>query len=167
MSDEARKQVEKILDNVGVKFNAAYKGVKRKALNGDSDMDEWDCTFTSGDSGRNFEAFEFFTGLGLRSPLAKPWGGGNMPRPGTLMREEMEKARKPKAPHAADVLYSLLMDGSALDQSFDEWCADFGYDTDSRKAERIFDACRDNARKLRRLFDQVAREALQTALQDY
>jgi hypothetical protein len=41
-----------------------------------------------------------------------------------------------------DVLACLASDASALDcASFEEWAADLGYDTDSRKAETVYRAC--------------------------
>lgn len=52
-------------------------------------------------------------------------------------------------PTAADVLSSLLLDASGPEE-FADWCGDFGYDTDSRRAERTFKACQVIARKLRR-----------------
>jgi hypothetical protein len=45
----------------------------------------------------------------------------------------------------------LLSDASAGEQSFEEFCLEFGYDPDSRKAERIHKACEKTARELRRL----------------
>jgi hypothetical protein len=64
------------------------------------------------------------------------------------------------APEVGDVLNSLSLDASALDQSFDDWCGDFGYDTDSRKAERTYTACRDLAYKLQRLLGNAAFQEL-------
>src|SRR6478752_235815 len=32
---------------------------------------------------------------------------------------------------AADVLHCLISDASSVDNTFEEWCADFGYDSDS------------------------------------
>ena len=52
-------------------------------------------------------------------------------------------------PDPADVFYSLLMDCDVLESGgFENWAADLGYDTDSRKAERTFAACVDIAVKL-------------------
>lgn len=47
------------------------------------------------------------------------------------------------SPNLADVLHSLLLDGEAFfnGETFEEWASNFGYDTDSRKAEEIFKAC--------------------------
>lgn len=54
-------------------------------------------------------------------------------------------------PDAEGVLDCLLSDCSALDQSFEDWCGDFGYDTDSRKAEATYKACADLGKKVKRL----------------
>jgi hypothetical protein len=39
------------------------------------------------------------------------------------------------------------------EQDFESFCADFGYDTDSRKAEKIWNACRASNRKAKRIID--------------
>jgi hypothetical protein len=45
-----------------------------------------------------------------------------------------------KEPSAADVLDCLASDASGYDnaQSFEEWARDYGYDPDSRKAEKTY-----------------------------
>jgi len=65
-----------------------------------------------------------------------------------------------REPTAADVLACLVIDANAGEQSFEEFCSDLGYDSDSRKAERIHAACVRMAPRLRRFlgehFDNVA-----------
>ncbi len=56
-----------------------------------------------------------------------------------------------REPTTADVVESVLSSQGADEQSFEEWCGDFGYDTDSRKALATFKACRVEARAVRRL----------------
>jgi hypothetical protein len=58
---------------------------------------------------------------------------------------------RPPTPDIADVLESLQSDSRDSDSSFDSWASDFGYDTDSRKAESVYRACQESARKLRNL----------------
>lgn len=70
-------------------------------------------------------------------------------------------------PPLADVLYSLLLDGSASDEAFDDWCANFGYDTDSRKAEKTYDQCRDIGRSLERMFSRADLAELRELFSDY
>lgn len=65
------------------------------------------------------------------------------------------------APELDDVLYCLISDASVLDYAtFEEWADDFGYDTDSRKAEQIYRDCLALALQLRSFIDlDAAREA--------
>lgn len=181
MSNEARTQVEKILANTGVKFSAIHTGQRKRD---NWDCDAWVCKFEraqaivsafaprAGGATAHSETFDYFTGLGNRKPM--PWNVGApgydcgpKPRPGTMLYAQWMESAKPQTPHPADVLHSLIADSSATGQSFADWCSDFGYDTDSRKAFATYEACQQNADKLARLFDRVAREALIEALQDY
>jgi hypothetical protein len=59
-----------------------------------------------------------------------------------------------KEPTAADVLSCLVADADALDYSFEEWCGDFGYDTDSRTAEKTYKACCKSGMKTRRFLGE-------------
>ena len=54
-------------------------------------------------------------------------------------------------PKAADVLDCLASDAASIEnaRSFEDWCSDFGYDTDSRRAERTFKTCERQAHKLK------------------
>lgn len=54
-------------------------------------------------------------------------------------------------PDAEGVLECLLSDASGADESFESWCADYGYDSDSRKAERTYKLIQSQTAKLRRL----------------
>lgn len=56
-------------------------------------------------------------------------------------------------PDVADVLHSLLMDGSAIDSgSFADWCSEYGYDEDSIKVRAMYDACLQIGLRLRAAF---------------
>ena len=45
-----------------------------------------------------------------------------------------------REPSAEDVLECLLSDSYGAYQTFEQWCSDLGYDSDSRKAERTYRA---------------------------
>lgn len=66
----------------------------------------------------------------------------------------LERLAKPVAPNVESVLYSLLMDSSALDMTFEEWCGDYGYEEDSIKANKIFAECNEQGKKLKRLLGE-------------
>ena len=59
---------------------------------------------------------------------------------------------EPRKPTLQDILSCLIMDADGADAlTFEEWCSDFGYDTDSRKAERIFNESRRSSVLLQRI----------------
>lgn len=70
------------------------------------------------------------------------------------------KGHKGAPPTCADVLDCLASDSCGVDQSFEDWAADLGYDTDSRKAERTFRICQEQARKLKAILGPDAYQEL-------
>lgn len=71
------------------------------------------------------------------------------------------------APELSGVLYCLLLDAEAVDHgSFEDWAGNFGYDTDSRKAEGIYRACLETGLKLRAMLGDETIQRLREALQD-
>lgn len=109
-------------------------------------VDQWRVTLSSK---AGFHSFDYFTGLGLRH---KPdsWG-----------------KRKPRKPKVADVLHSLILDASAADENFHDWCANFGYSDDSIKAMNTYKACIEVAVALRKHFSPDTLRTVRELLQDY
>jgi len=126
--------------------------------------DEWRVTFNKGNT---TEVFQYFTGIGHRkSKVPVPPEVKRSPR--TLYAEEWKRQHlKPVKPHPAGVLHSLILDSSASSESFNSWCDNFGYDTDSRKALATYELCQVNSDKLARIFTSAQRQALSDVLQDY
>lgn len=54
-------------------------------------------------------------------------------------------------PSVRDVVECLVLDSSAADESFDEWAANYGYDTDSRAAYAMWQAVKEQTAEFRRL----------------
>lgn len=67
----------------------------------------------------NSQSFEYYTGIGNKT-----------------------------APDYDSFLESILSDSEALDMTFEDFCDEFGYDSDSRKAFKVWESCCNNARKL-------------------
>lgn len=82
-------------------------------------------------------------------------------------QEALEECTEPSKPELDDVLQCLLSDASMVrhGQTFEEWAGDFGYDTDSRKAEKCFNNCRDEWTGLIRIGADM--DALDELFQDY
>lgn len=71
-----------------------------------------------------------------------------------------------KAPSKKDVLYSFIMN-DVTDMDFEDFCSEFGYDNNSKKALRIFKACKEQTENFYRLFNEEEREILRELLRDY
>lgn len=71
-----------------------------------------------------------------------------------------------KAPTKKDILYSLVMD-DVNDMNFDDFCMNFGYDNDSIKALRIFEACQKQTKEFYDVFNADEIEILRELLEDY
>lgn len=83
---------------------------------------------------RNAIAHEVETGR-----IAKPnWSGSIFPGPAI------------PGPDPVDVFSSLCLDSSVLDYAtFEDWASDYGYEADSRRAEKVYKDCLSVALKIR------------------
>lgn len=71
-------------------------------------------------------------------------------------------------PDAVDVLASLAMEADVIDYaSFEDWAESFGYDPDSREAEKVYNACMDTALKLRSALGDDGLNQLKEAANDH
>jgi len=175
-SDNIRARVASILDGASVSFSARHLGQTKRD---NRECDEWRVSFAY--PGKPVEEFAYFTGLGLRAEptsAARIQARGQFPglsendikrktSYGRRYAAFLETLRKPKSPHPADVLHSIFLDSSASEQSFRDWCADYGYSDDSIKALDTYRACQENGYRLRRLFKSETIAALSESLQDY
>lgn len=71
------------------------------------------------------------------------------------------------SPELADVLNCLMRDAECGAQSFEDFCAALGYDTDSRSAEKTWRACKATARNLARLFNNDMLRDLRELFEDF
>lgn len=162
-------QQAKTTDETVAEYLAAQRIAYTATLVGETKRDNWTCDewrvqFTRHDAppahapnatGKKTAELEtrYYTGTGHRKTPKKRMSWDNAPRPVT--------------PTAANVLYSLLMDAQGAEQPFDYWCSDFGYDTDSRKALSVYEACCAIRRDLYKLLTTEQRDTLRTMLEDY
>lgn len=96
---------------------------------------------------RNFECTISFVGRGYHEPLTVYFSQGSAHE---------------NPPTLAEVLDCLASDASGIEnaRSFEEWASEYGYDTDSRKAERTYKICEKQARDLERFLGQDAYQQL-------
>ena len=92
---------------------------------------------------RNFDCTITMVGRGNHEPMTVYFSQGS--------------AHK-KNPTLAEVLDCLASEASGVDnaRSFEDWASEYGYDTDSRKAERTYQICKKQAQELKALLGQDA-----------
>lgn len=71
--------------------------------------------------------------------------------------DNLIKLLEPIAPSDYNILASLDV---TYEDNFEDWCDSFGYDTDSKRVEKIYQACIEQDRMLRRLFNTKELELL-------
>lgn len=83
------------------------------------------------------------------------------------LRQNEKEYAKPQVPHIAGILHSLTLDASANDYSFNDWCNEYGCESDSIKALNMYQECCDAAKELSKLFNRTELSELSELLQDY
>ena len=79
----------------------------------------------------------------------------------------MGKGHNGAEPELEMVLESCFLDSSAKDMSFHEWCAEYGYDTDSISNKQTYKACVAIGEQLEEVFGEdleTIEEELQEAI---
>jgi len=81
--------------------------------------------------------------------------------------KQLNRPGTPTPPKPAEVLAAVCREYLDAREPFEDWASNFGYDSDSRKAERIYFACQGHKRQLDTLgltYAQVRRFAELSAL---
>ena len=107
----------------GITITATYTGSKPAPWNGDANWNHHKIRVYY--KGRRLE-FDFW------ASLAKP------------------EVRSPR--EVLDAFECFLSDAISGNQDFEEFCSEFEYDTDSRKAEKTWKACKSSYSKFKRVF---------------
>ena len=148
---ETHAAVEALLQSKFITFKINYAGETRQ---GDWACDQWGVNIFAPLS-KPSVFFPYDTGLGLRKTLRKRYAW------------EDKAPTKPIAPHIAAVLHSSMLDSESIDMSFDNWCDNFGGNTDSIKSFNMYRECCEFAKKFRPLFDRDTYQQLSKLLEDY
>ena len=70
-------------------------------------------------------------------------------------------------PELSHVIWCLFMDCLDPSSSFEEWCEEYGYDSDSRRAEGLYDECRRNMASLRTMLQPGDMDTLTNLFKDF
>lgn len=96
----------------------------------------------------NGVSFEYHIGIGHATKST----GFNKPlslKNKKVIRDGDTYIHVPKLKH---ILHALALDAQSGLDTFEDFCSNFGYDTDSRKALEVYLACQDANIKLRKVF---------------
>ncbi len=119
----------------------------------------------------NGQRFDYYTGVGHRhinrmTVLGTKWDYDYIKKNRhKLYMDVLVQVSKPVTPKFDSILACLVQDAIGSSQTFDDWCSDYGYDTDSRKALQIYMDCQEIAKKLRLAKVPLEKEA--ERLQEY
>jgi hypothetical protein len=119
---------------------------------------EWRVTLTrdglagAGSGGQVKWSFPYRMGLGhVQTPCGKPQGAWRGETPCQHVR--CQGKWKPAPPDLYAVFCSLKADDT-MGRTYNEWCGDYGFDTDSRKAMDTYLACQKSEADSRRFFGE-------------
>lgn len=161
------KDVQAFLDTITVKYSVVYIG---QTSWGGITADKFAVSFTRNNT---VSTFDFYQGIGLRE---KRKDKADLLEYTEAFRKLIDQpVRYPIdgdpvfvfVPTSASVLYCLLLDSESGQCTFHEFCEDFGYNEDSRKALDTYLACQNTGKHLNTIFDCNEISRLQTLLEDY
>lgn len=166
MKTKELSEVEQMVETfVTVECAVPYAVIHTGAQKRDGwECDSWKFTLKG-------ESFEYFTGPGHRVDTTESKFARvalkNVSRNSIAWVNEVENKMTAVIPPVAGILYSIILDSSANEQSFASWCAEVGYSGDSRKALANYEACQENGDKLHKVFTHAQIGQLKELLQDY
>ena len=176
-----RTRVTEFLTKRGITYSAVFVPQSQSCNRDEAEPSiNWKVCFNRGRNGKPFTT-DFNQGIG-NVPGWKPRNGRETIND-HAERTERERLAKEEGtyrvgaygryqpldpPDAASVLHCLIMDASVLDcDGFEDWCREFGYDTDSRTAEATYRTCIEVALGVRALFGDDGIQELRVILEDY
>lgn len=144
-------------------INISYCG---KIIEGKNGWDHFLYSVNIG-TGSNMFTTQYKCGLGLVEKKK-----GSLPAPKCnknciAYKEWEEQNFKPKHPKNSDIMYGLLSDSNAGSYSFQDFCDNFGYSSDSIKALNVYRECEKTSKNLRKVFTSEQLQQMQIALEDY
>ncbi len=170
------QQALDLLDKLGIKLEVTYLGYKKHF---EDDKEERDCYRMTLTRGRRSASFDFGNSIAnsgikivnknngkvMRQYRFDPKyiKNGKFDESGFKLKSgwqfaSCDKIVLPKAPGAYDLLASITKYEVG---SFEDFCGEFGYDTDSRRAEKTYEAVKEEYAKVCSIFTDEEMEQLQ------
>lgn len=153
MTTSIQDRIDALKNNPQLKIELIRQPIKPKSDEWRDTAHEWLVIFPGGISTK------YYTGLGHRTEKKQATFGSDRGEYQRLSRASINdlglkallRLSTANKPELEDILHSMAMDGTAADESFQDWCDNFGYDTDSLKAFNTYQACMASAKDVRAL----------------
>lgn len=177
------KQIEAYLNSIGLQHNIVFIPQSRSRNAGKEPCINWSVCLWKSNNDKNKMLTDYQQGVGhlpkWNSPVKNEY---DTKLKYSCMLRAIETGKvhrivndtpvptntKLTPPSVVDVIYSLIMDSDVLDYAgFELWANNLGFDTDSRKAETIYNICINNTLKLKSILGQEALDKLKDLYQDY
>ena len=172
MSKELSKydiQANRFLEKTNTELKIEFKENAKYFYDDKEPRDIYNCTLTRGNRKYNFTFGQSINDSGFYVTI----GRTKHPLPYNLLNSKnlnyyiknqidycfifsIDKIHYPVAPTAYDILSGLGYEY----ESFEDFCNEFGYDTDSRSAERIYNDCNEQYLQLCSLYNEEEMEML-------
>lgn len=179
-----KEQIRAIIDDMGLSVTAVFvpqsqsrnRDEKHKSIN-------WRVTVSRHD--KPFLTTDYMQGIAHMPQYKQFWGKTSLAERdehATRIQYASEKGqtfdrfwggspakiRPLPAPDIVDVMYCFVLDSDVLDYgAFEDWASCYGYDVDSREAEKIYHACLKIALKLLAAIGNDNFSKLREAFRDY
>lgn len=179
---EAKEKLAGVIDALGLSITSEFipfsqsrnRHEKQPSLN-------WRVSLLR--NGRHILTTDYSAGCAHCPAYKREWAGGNRHVKARAIALECKTGKKAKPgfgqgepyqsrqdilPDSVDVIWSLSRDCDVLDYPcFEDWALDFGYDPDSRKAEKTYQDCLAIALQFRAAIGEDGLAALREAGEDY
>lgn len=185
--EEIECRIADIIESAGVKVSVHSSAELVKDKDDDKWLhDVWTVVIDKPASGKSPLMVKYRTGIGHRVSLAalqkqkkqEQLKGYKHPQKFIKANHfcyEVAGARKGtfgdfqwlKVPKVSSVLHSLIMDAQAGSETFEDFCSNYGYDTDSRRALEMYLECQKTSHDLRRFFNGGHMADMEEILRDY
>jgi hypothetical protein len=162
---EQPARLQSLLDSLGVTLSLAFLGYQPETAKPKAERwphFAWRVTLQ-----RGVESYssDYRTGIGHAKPMS-PNANLNGLTYSAAETKWYNNVKNVNKPTSADIVYSLISDAQSGSDTFEDFCSNLGYDTDSRKAFDTYLACQGALNGMRRLFREHF-DAVAEAAQDY
>lgn len=163
MSNEYQEKAEKFLEKTGTKLDVEFVRFGKHFADDKQERDIYKVTLTRNKRSYTFEFGQSIKdsgnyGLKVSHGFYGTWDkvADKLPVGVSTLNSPWERKQR-VAPNAYDILACLTKYDPGL---FDDFCSEYGYDTDSRKAETIYYKVRDEYLHLAKMFNDEEMEEM-------